>query len=84
MKRISALLLAMGLVVTPPAIAQDWRNQWSPGQARDSVRQGKTVPLSQIFQSLKRQYGDWMTGDGRKMRFTVDARTGAVLDRQGA
>jgi len=103
MKRISALLLALGLVVTPPAIAQDWRNQWSPGQARDSVREGKTVPLSQIFQNLKRQYGgyqlnadlfdnggnpryriDWMTGDGRKMRFTVDARSGRVLDRQGA
>ena len=67
------------------------------------MREGKTVPLSQIFQNLKRQYGgyqlnadlfdnggnprykiDWMTGDGRKMRFTVDARSGRVLDRQGA
>ena len=103
MRRIPALLLALGLLVTPPAFAQDWRNQWSPGQARDSVREGKTVPLSQILETLKRQYGgyhldskladrggnpqykiDWMTGNGRKMRFTVDARTGAILDRQGA
>lgn len=103
MKRYLALLLAVGLTLTPPAMAQDWKNSWSPGQARDSVREGKTVPLSQIFQNLQRQYGgyqlgadlfdrggnpqyriDWMTGDGRKMRFIVDARTGAILDRQGA
>ncbi|KCZ51176.1 PepSY domain-containing protein [Hyphomonas pacifica] len=103
MKRLFALCLTIGLALTPPAMAQDWKNSWSPGQARDSVREGKTVPLSQIFQSLKRQYGgyqlgadlfdrggnpqyriDWMTGDGRKMRFIVDARTGRILDRQGA
>lgn len=99
-----ALFLALGIALTPPAVAQqDWRNSWSPGQARDGVREGKTVPLSQIFQNLKRQYGgyqlkadlvsrgngraeyhiDWLTGDGRKMRFVVNAQTGAVLDRRG-
>lgn len=104
MKRFSALFLALGLMLTPVAVAQDWRNQWSPGQARDSVREGKTVPLSQVIQNLKRQYGgdhlgsraftrpdgtaeyriDWLTRDGRKMRFTVDAQTGAILDARGA
>ncbi|HAE28597.1 MAG TPA: hypothetical protein DCG58_15640 [Hyphomonas adhaerens] len=103
MKRIAALFLALGLVVAPAASAQDWMNQFSPGQARDSRNQGRTVPLSQIFNSLKRQYGgyqlgadlydrgngkavyeiDWMTKNGRKMHFVVDAQTGAILDRRG-
>ena len=79
-------------------------NQFSPGQARESVKEGKTVPLSQIFKDLKREYGgyqlgadlfrkddgsavyeiDWITGDGRKVHFVVDARTGQILDRRGA
>ncbi|HPF24631.1 MAG: PepSY domain-containing protein [Hyphomonas sp.] len=104
MKRIAALLLALGLAAAPAALAQDWMNQFSPGQARDSRAQGKTVPLSQIFSGLKREYGgyqlsadlydkgngkavyeiDWMTGDGRKMHFVVDAQSGAILDRRGA
>lgn len=83
---------------------QGWGNQFSPGEAREAVREGKTVPLNRIFQSLKREYGgyqlkaelyarengsayyeiDWMSDSGRKMRFIVDASTGAVLDRQGA
>jgi uncharacterized membrane protein YkoI len=80
-----------------------WGNQFSPGQARDAVKEGRTVPLSRIFQSLKREYGgyqlgadlyskdsggavyeiDWLTDDGRKVHVTVDAETGAVLDRRG-
>ncbi|MBU4568508.1 MAG: PepSY domain-containing protein [Alphaproteobacteria bacterium] len=80
-----------------------WGDQFSPGQARDAVKQGRTVPLSRIFQSLKREYGgyqlgadlysrdsggavyeiDWLTDDGRKVHVTVDAETGAVLDRTG-
>lgn len=82
---------------------QGWGDQFSPGQARDAVKQGRTVPLSRIFQSLKREYGgyqlgadlysrdsggavyeiDWLTDDGRKVHVTVDAETGAVLDRTG-
>ena len=27
---------------------------------------------------------DWMTKDGRKMHFVVDAQSGAILDRRGA
>ncbi len=82
---------------------QPWTNQYSPGQARDAVRDGRTVPLSRIFQNIRRDNGgyqlgaelysrgdgttyyeiDWMTEDGRKVKFTVDAQTGRVLDRRG-
>ena len=104
MKRIFASLAAMVLLSAGPAIAQGWGDSFSPGQARDAVRDGKTVPLSKIFQMLKREYGgyqlgadlvskqgggaeyhiDWMTGDGRKMRFVVDAQSGSITDRRGA
>jgi uncharacterized membrane protein YkoI len=89
----------------PVAQVQDpgWGNQFSPGQARDAVKEGRTVPLSRIFQNLKREYGgyqlgadlysqeaggavyeiDWLTEDGRKVHVTVDAQTGAVIDRRG-
>lgn len=89
----------------PMAQAQTnpWANQFSPGQAREAVREGKTVPLSRIFQQLKREYGgyqlgaelysradgttfyeiDWMTEDGRKAQFTVDAQSGRVINRRG-
>lgn len=82
---------------------QGWGNQFSPGQAREAVKEGRTVPLSRIFQTLKREYGgyqlgadlysrdsgaavyeiDWLTDDGRKVHITVDAQTGAVLERRG-
>jgi uncharacterized membrane protein YkoI len=82
---------------------QGWGNQFSPGQAREAVKEGRTVPLSKIFQTLKREYGgyqlgadlyssdsggavyeiDWLTEDGRKVHVTVDAETGAVIDRRG-
>jgi len=94
----------MALLSAGPATAQRWGDSFSPGQARDAVRDGKTVPLSKIFQMLKREYGgyqlgadlvskqgggaeyhiDWMTGDGRKMRFVVDAQSGSITDRRGA
>jgi len=83
--------------------AQGWGDQFSPGQAREAVKEGRTVPLSKIFQSLKREYGgyqlgadlysrdgggavyeiDWLTDDGRKVHVTVDAQTGAIIDRRG-
>lgn len=60
MKRIIASLMGLALVASAPAIAQEnWTNQFSQGQARESVEKGKTVPLSRIFQSLKRQYGGY-------------------------
>lgn len=105
MKRMTALLLALGLFTAQPALADQWSQSFSPGQARESVREGKTVPLSRIFKDLKREYGgyqldaelyssqdgngseyhiDWMTEDGRKVLFVVDAETGRILDRRGA
>ncbi|MBY9067298.1 PepSY domain-containing protein [Hyphomonas sp. WL0036] len=107
MKRIVTFFLAVGLMGVPVASAQSggnpWANQFSPGQAREAVREGKTVPLNKIFQKLKREYGgyqlgaelysredgttfyeiDWMTEDGRKAHFTVDAQSGSVLERHG-
>ncbi len=107
MKRILVTLALSALTVAPGALAQQggnpWANQFSPGQAREAVREGKTVPLSRIFQQLKREYGgyqlgaelysrddgttfyeiDWMTEDGRKAHFTVDAQSGSVINRRG-
>lgn len=105
MKHSLVLLALVALISAPGALAQGnpWANQFSPGQAREAVREGKTVPLSRIFQQLKREYGgyqlgaelysredgttfyeiDWMTEDGRKAKFTVDARSGQVTDRRG-
>lgn len=106
MKRISALLLAFGLTLTPPAFAQsDWSNQFVPKSTRDSHKQEKTVPLSQILQNIQSRFGgnhiqsgtekdangnvvtyrvEWLTGDGRRTLFIVDARTGRILDQRGA
>lgn len=108
MKRTLALLAVSGLLSAPGALAQfqdqGFGNQFSPGQAREAVKEGRTVPLSQIIKDLKRDHGgyhlgaelysrdggkevyeiDWLTEDGRKLRITVDARTGAVLDRRGS
>jgi hypothetical protein len=87
----------------PMAQGQSWGNQFSPDQARDARREGRTVPLSRIFDDLRRRHGgyqlgaelysrgegrsvyeiDWMTGDGRQMRFTVDAQTGSILNSRG-
>lgn len=107
MKRILAILALSALTAAPAALAQQggnpWANQFSPGQAREAVREGKTVPLNRIFQQLKREYGgyqlgaelysrddgttfyeiDWMTEDGRKAHFTVDAQSGSVINRRG-
>lgn len=41
---------------------QSWGNQFSPGEARDARKEGRTVPLSNIFQSLKREYGGYQLG----------------------
>lgn len=41
---------------------EGWGNQFSPGQAREAVKEGRTVPLSRIFQTLKREYGGYQLG----------------------
>ena len=96
MKRILASLAAIALLSAGPATAQGWGDSFSPKQARDAVRDGKTVPLKQQYGGyqlgadlVSKQGGgaeyhiDWMTEDGRKMRFIVDAQSGAITDRRG-
>jgi uncharacterized membrane protein YkoI len=95
--------LSVAPAISAQALADPWTNQFSPGQAREAVREGKTMPLSRIFQNLRRDHGgyqlgaelyaradgttyyeiDWMTEDGRKVQFTVDAQTGQVTGRRG-
>jgi predicted lipoprotein len=54
MKRILVSLLAIGLMAGTPAMAQVWAQSFSSGEAREAVRDGKNVPLSRIFNKLKR------------------------------
>lgn len=68
---------------TQGPLAQDnWGNQFSPGQARDSVREGKTVPLKNIFKMLEGEYGGYQLGADLYAResggtvYEIDWRTG--------
>lgn len=103
MKKSLYALFALGLFAAP-APAQDWGHSFSPGEAREAVRDGRSLPLAQILAPLKEEHGgyllsadlfstpsgaaqyhiQWMTGDGRKTVFIVDAQTGTVLERRGA
>lgn len=64
MKTTLVLFAVFGLILSPAALAQDqgWGNQFSPGEAREAVKEGRTVPLSRIFQTLKREYGGYQLG----------------------
>lgn len=112
MKRLMAGLFLMILPLASPAQADPpfwgkgergqanpFASQFSPGQAREAVREGRTVPLSTIFRNLRETHGgyqlgaelysredgttfyeiDWMTQDGRKAHFRVDAESGRVI-----
>lgn len=90
---------AWGQPASERPLQNPFMNQFSPGQAREAVREGRTVPLSVIFSNLKQAHGgyqlgaelysrgdgttfyeiDWMTGDGRKAHFRVDAQSGQVI-----
>ena len=103
MKRILAALVAVILLPASPALAQGWRQSFSPDQARDAVTNGDIVPLRDIFRMLKQRFGgyqlgaelfskpgggseyhiDWMTRDGHKMQFIVDAQTGQITSSEG-
>lgn len=39
---------------------QGWGNKFSPGEARDGVKEGRLIPLNQIIQQLKRQHGGYL------------------------
>lgn len=75
MRRTIAFLAACGLLLAPGALAQGkgrdggpiaqlqdqgWGNKFSPGEARDGVKEGRLIPLNQIIQQLKRQHGGYL------------------------
>jgi len=97
--KLKAAFLAVSVAlasVATPAAAQSFRpDQLAPERPRDQVREGRRMPLSEVFQRLRARYGGsqvdvledsgavyvirWKTGDGRVLDLTVDARSGAVL-----
>jgi uncharacterized membrane protein YkoI len=103
MKHMLCAICLAGLLATPPAFAQGWGHSFSPAEARDAVKGGRAIPLSQVFDQLRGRHGgyqlsaelvstgngqseyriDWMTADGRKLRFVVDAQSGQILDQSG-
>lgn len=64
MKRTLVLLAAVGLFLAPGAVAQlqdqGWGNQFSPGQAREAVKEGRALSYSKIEDMLERQYGGYV------------------------
>lgn len=95
MKRILASLAVLALLGAPAVSAQSWapndaRNARQSGDIiplRDIIRQLKrSYGGSYLNADLSSRGGgqsvyriDWVTDDGRKMRFIVDAQTGRVL-----
>ena len=83
------------LAAPPAAYAQFRPDSLAPERPREQVREGRRLPLSEVFQRLRARYGGsqvdvledrgsvyvirWKTGEGRVIDLTVDARTGAVL-----
>lgn len=66
MKRIFASLALAGFIALPavPTHAQGspfqgFQSQWSPSEARDARERGQTIPLKDIFKSLKERYGGY-------------------------
>lgn len=55
------LLLMTATLASESAIAQSWRHQLLPGQAREQVQNGENIPLNQILQSLKQEFGGYHT-----------------------
>ena len=64
MKRTFALLAVCGLMSAPGALAQfqdqGLVNQFSPGQAREAVKEGRALSYSKIEEMLKREYGGYL------------------------
>ncbi|HYF23911.1 MAG TPA: PepSY domain-containing protein [Caulobacteraceae bacterium] len=78
------------------SLSSGWRQQQD--EARDAVRQGRHVPLSQVIAQIDRRtpgrildsgieyQGNravyrvrWVTDDGRRIDYLVDAQTGAII-----
>lgn len=62
MKWAVSLILLAAFGAASPAVAQNWGNQFSPGQARDAREQGRIVPLRDIFRMLENRYGGYQLG----------------------
>jgi uncharacterized membrane protein YkoI len=106
MKRIAAILAGLTIAVAlpgvgaaqnrPNSLGDDWRPQQD--EARQGVRRGRMVPLSQVLAEINRRtpgrvldagieyMGDrpvyrvrWITTDGRRIDYIVDASSGAIL-----
>ncbi|MEM7766436.1 MAG: PepSY domain-containing protein [Pseudomonadota bacterium] len=63
-KRLSlaaALLLASAGMVSPAVSAQGYGSSFDAGEAREAVKDGRTVPLARIRQQLQGRYGGSMT-----------------------
>lgn len=88
--------LSLACAATPASAQGVFRpDQLAPDSARQEVREGRRLPLGELFQRLRARYGGsqvdvledrgatylirWKTGDGRVMDLLVDARTGAVI-----
>ncbi|MEM0984632.1 MAG: PepSY domain-containing protein [Pseudomonadota bacterium] len=64
MKRLAAsaaLLAAAALLVPGVADAQGYGSAFDAGEAREAVKDGRTMPLAQIRQRLQQRYGGSMT-----------------------
>lgn len=58
MKWSGAVILSLGLVVSQPALADQWKSQQlSPGDLRPQVQKGKIVKLKKIHKMLKGEFG---------------------------
>ncbi len=58
---LAALLLAAASSATPFASAQGYGAAFDAGQAREAVKDGRTVPLVKIRQRLQASHGGNMT-----------------------
>lgn len=96
-RTFSALIVASLLASGAPAIAQGFPgDRWAPRD--DRGRAGQDVPLGQILQNLRNQYGGqhldarrqgdvyqiiWLAQDGRRMVIEVDAHSGRTISVRG-
>ncbi len=106
MKRIAVILAGLLIAAAAPGVGaaqprpnslgDDWRPQQD--EARQGVKRGRMVPLSQVLAEINRRtpgrvldagieyMGDrpiyrvrWITTDGRRIDYIVDASSGAIM-----
>jgi len=57
----AALLMASAFMAPLSGAAQGYGSSFDAGQAREAVKDGRTVPLAEIKQRLQSRYGGSMT-----------------------